>query len=563
MTSRRSLLKALPLAVSLSVAALLSACAGTSGTSSTSSGPVTSNTAKPRLIVFLVVDGLPMRQVVNYREQFGEDGFRRFLDKGTWFEDAHYAHAYTVTAAGHSVMLTGTYPYRTGIIGNEWRDPLTGQAVYCTGDEAHTYIGHKTNKLDGTSPKNLRVETVGDVLKRGNPMSKVIGISGKDRGAILPAGKSGTAYMYMGETGSFASTTYYMKEHPPWVTAFNNANPANAFFKKNWEPMLGEDAYKHSVPDGQKWFASTGGGKLPMTFGTGDKPGANFYGGLLASPYGDELTLAFARAAVEGEALGQDDNPDILSVSLSSHDYVNHAFGAESRISHDHMLHLDRHLQAFFRYLDARIGKDNYVAALTADHGFMPTPEWAKTMGYDGGRINSAEMGARVNTELGKQFGDGRWVLGISANGVVLNHKLLTEKGVDKAKLSEEARKVLAAEAGVFQVTSRAELAAGKLPAGTRYGPQLAKSFHPDLSPDLILVLKPHWMIGTRAQGTTHGSPFEYDTHVPILFYGPRWVAAAKQSNKVQVADIAPTLSHVLGVAAPSASEGKVLPLGK
>jgi predicted AlkP superfamily pyrophosphatase or phosphodiesterase len=562
MNLRRSLLKTLPAAVALAAAALLTACAGTSGTSA-STGTASPASSKPRLVVFLVVDGLPMRQIVNYREQFGEDGFRRFLDKGTWFEDAHYAHAFTVTAAGHSVMLTGTYPYRTGIIGNEWRDPVSGQAVYCTGDEAHTYIGHKTNKLDGTSPKNLRVETVGDVLKRANPASKVIGISGKDRGAILPAGKTGTAYMYMGETGSFASTTYYMKEHPQWVTAFNNANPANAFFKKTWEPVLSADAYKHSVPDGQPWFASTGGGKLPMTLGAGEKPGANFYGSLLASPYGDELTLAFARAAVEGEALGQDDDPDILSVSLSSHDYVNHAFGAESRISHDHVLHLDRHLQAFFRYLDARIGKDNYLAVLTADHGFMPTPEWAKTMGYDGGRINSAEMGARVNAELGKQFGDGRWALGVSANGVVLNRKLIAEKGVDKAKLAEAAQKVLSAEAGVAAVYTSAQIANGSLPRSARFADGLKKSFHPDHSPDLIMVLKPHWMVGSRAAGTTHGSPYDYDTHVPILFYGPRWVVPARQEAKVQVADIAPTLSHVLGVPAPAAAEGKVLPLGK
>lgn len=549
MSIRRSLL------IAAFAASLLTACANVPGPIA----PVAPS--KPKLIVFLVVDGLPMRQVINYRDQFAEDGFRRFLDKGTWFADAHYGHAFTVTAAGHSVMLTGAYPHRSGIIGNEWRDPVSGQAVYCTGDEAHTYLGHKTNKLDGTSPKNLRVETVGDVLKRANAASKVIGISGKDRGAILPAGKTGTAYMYMSETGGFASSTYYMKEHPQWVTAFNGAKPANAFFKKTWAPLLSDDAYKYSVPDGQKWFASTGGGKLPMTIGSGEAPGANFYGSLLPTPFGDELTLAFARAAIEGEGLGQDDAADILSVSLSSHDYVNHAFGAESRISHDHTLQLDRHLQAFFRYLDVKVGKNNYLAVLTADHGFMPTPEWAKTMGYDGGRINSAELGARMNAELGKQFGEGRWMLGGSANGIVLNHKLITEKGVNKAAITEEARKLLAAEPGVAGVYTRAQLESGSLPANTRHRSGLLKSFHPDHSPDLILVLKPHWLSGSRAVGTTHGSPYDYDTHVPILFYGPAWAGAGMVQPRVEVADIAPTLAQVLGIPAPSASEGKVLPL--
>src|SRR5262245_1021585 len=153
----------------------------------------------PKLIVFMVVDGFPQRQVVGYGDQLGPDGLRRFLDRGAWFSDAHYGHAFTVTAAGHATMLTGAYPNRTGILGNDWRDPATGEIEYCTGDPAHTYIGHKTNRLDGTSPKNLKVETVGDVLKRAHPASKVIAISGKDRGAILPAGKSGTAYMYMAE----------------------------------------------------------------------------------------------------------------------------------------------------------------------------------------------------------------------------------------------------------------------------------------------------------------------------------------------------------------------------
>ena len=161
----------------------------------------------PRLVVFMVVDGLPQRQIVDYRSQLAPDGLARFLDRGAWFSDAHYGYAFTVTAAGHASMLTGTYAYRHGIIGNDWRNPQTGEVEYCTGDTRYTYIGNSTDKLDGTSPNNLLVETVGDVLKRTDARSKVIGISGKDRGAILPAGHKGTAYMYMGETGQFSSST--------------------------------------------------------------------------------------------------------------------------------------------------------------------------------------------------------------------------------------------------------------------------------------------------------------------------------------------------------------------
>jgi predicted AlkP superfamily pyrophosphatase or phosphodiesterase len=185
----------------------LGACAGAPATPSGAA-------ARPRLLVLFVVDGLPQRQVEAYRDQLAPDGLARFLERGASFSQAHYGYAFTVTGAGHATVLSGAYPHRTGIIGNEWLDNATGERVYCAGDTSATYIGNKTQPLDGTSPRNMKVETVGDVLRRADPRSKVIGISGKDRGAILPAGKSGTAYMYMGGTGQFASTTYYMPQHP-------------------------------------------------------------------------------------------------------------------------------------------------------------------------------------------------------------------------------------------------------------------------------------------------------------------------------------------------------------
>src|SRR5262249_30392184 len=293
-------------------------------------------------------------QVLGYRDQLAPDGFKRFLDRGAWFANAYYGHAVTFTAPGHATMLTGAYPHRTGIIANEWRNPATGETEYNTGDTNYTYIGHKTNRLDGTSPKNLKVETVGDVLKRVDSRSKVIAISGKDRGSILPAGKTGTAYMYQSQSGTFASSTYYMADHPQWVKDFAARKPADAYFTAEWKLLLPESAYANDVADDQKWFGK--GGKLPKKLGEGqDKPGPLLYGPIIASPYGDEITLASARAAIAGEALGKDDAPDILALSLSSHDYINHAYGPESRLSHDHLLRLDRLLEAFFADLDATL----------------------------------------------------------------------------------------------------------------------------------------------------------------------------------------------------------------
>ena len=542
-------LHALTLAGAVALAALLSSCA-----------TPTAPPPRPKLIVFLVVDGLPMRQVTGYRDQLAPDGLARFLDRGTWFADAHYGYSFTVTAAGHATMLTGAYSHRTGIIGNDWRDPATGELTYCTGDPSATYIGHETKKLDGTSPKNLRAETVGDVLRKVNPQSKVIGISGKDRGAILPAGKTGTAYMYMTQTGGFASSTFYMPKHPAWVDVFNGAKPSDKYFKADWTPTLADSAYGQSLADSQPWFGNFAG-KLPMTMGaTLERPTAAFYGTLLRSPFVDEMSLAFARAAIAGEQLGQDDAPDILSVSLSGHDYINHAWSAESRMSHDHLLKLDRMFQDFFRHLDSTVGKDNYIAVLTADHGFMPAPEVSKARGLDADRLSGSQTVTRVAAELEKRFGTPKLALYLSASALVLDKKLIAEKGLDFDTVAEAARTSLLAVPGIAAAYTRSELSKRSRTDAPFFN-AIVKSWHPDVSGDIQVVLKPNWMFTSSTANTTHGSPHPYDTHVPILMYGPRWIRAARVDQRVEVADIAPTLAGLLNVPAPSMSEGKPLPL--
>ena len=518
---------------------------------------------KPKLVVFLAIDGLPQRQVLAYRDQLAPDGFARFLDRGAWFADAHYGHSVTATAPGHATMLTGAYPHRTGIINNEWRDVNTGAAVYNTGDTAHSYIGHKTRPLDGTSPRNLKVETVGDVLRRVEPRAKVIAISGKDRGAILPGGHTGTAYMYMSETGQFASSTYYMKEHPAWVTAFHASKPADRFFKTEWKPLLPEAAYARSLPDQQPWFGKKAG-KLPMMMGApaDDQPGVAYYSGLLTSPFADALALEFARAAIAGEQLGRDDAPDILSVSLSGHDYVNHYWSAESRLSHDHVLQLDRLLQDFFRDLDAAVGKDNYLAVLTADHGFMPAPEHSQAQGHASGRLAPATMLARLNADLQRSFGEPKLVTVISAStALVLDRKLIAQKGLDFNAVAEAARASLVTEPAIAAAYTRRELEAGSR-AGAPFYEQMRRSWHRDVSGDVHYALKPYWMAASSSgYSTTHGSPHPYDTNVPILVYGPNWVKPGRVDTRVEVADIAPTLARVLGVPPPATAEGRPLPL--
>lgn len=515
--------------------------------------------APPKLLVLLVVDGLPQRQITAYRDQLAPDGLARFLDRGAWFADAHYEHAFTVTAAGHATLLTGAYPNRTGIIGNSWRDPATGAPVYNTADTSASYIDHRTDALeDGTSPKNLRAETVGDVLRRGDAASKVIAVSGKDRGAILPAGKAGTAYMYMDDSGGFASTTHYMKEHPSWVNAFNNAKPADRYFKAEWKPLLPDAAYARSLPDNQPWYSR--GGQLPAMMGapSDTSPAPAFYASLLRSPFADALALDFARASIAGEQLGQDASPDILSISLSGHDYVNHAFSAESRLSHDHLLQLDRLLQAFLLDLDARVGKGNYLAVLTADHGFMPAPEVLAAQGLASGRLNSSQMLERINAGLELRFGPGRWA-GYSGSSLLIDKKLLAQTKADASTVIEEARKLLLAEPAIATAYTRRELESGSR-AGEPLFAASEKSWHREVSGDIQYTLKPNWMFG-GSTGATHGSPYDYDNHVPLLMYGPAWIKPGRVDSRVHMSDLAPTLSGILRIATPSLSEGRLLPL--
>ena len=517
----------------------------------------------PKLLVFMVVDGLPQRQITGYRDQLAPDGFARFLDRGVWFANANYMHAFTVTAAGHAVMLTGAYPNRTGIIGNEWRNPDTGAPVYNTEDLSATYIGHKNTAFDGTSPKNLKVQTVGDMLRAASPASKVIAISGKDRGAILPAGKSGTAYMYMAESGGFASTTHYMAQHPVWVNTHNAAKPADRYFKTEWKALLPEAAYARSLPDSQPWFGPAGG-KLPMMMGVAadDAPGPMFYNAVMRSPFGDALTLDFARAAIAGEQLGQRGVPDILSISLSSHDYINHLYSAESRLSHDHLLQLDRQLERFFADLDKTIGKGNYAVVLTADHGFMPAPEVTAAQGLPSGRLNSAQLLGRINAGLDKRFGpleSGKWAMGFSGSSLLLDKKLMILKNTDPTAVAQEAKALLLAEPAMAAAYTRAELLGGVQGNAPLFN-AMRNSWHPDVSGDVQYALKPNWMFASTVTVATHGSPYPYDTQVPLLIYAPGWYKPGSVDAPADIASIAPTLAQLLGVARPPAAEAMVLP---
>jgi len=519
---------------------------------------------RPRLIVFIAVDGLPMRQLEAWQSQLGPDGFRRLLDRGVTYANARYAHGHTVTAVGHATMLSGAHPQTHGVISNQWTDPRSGDSIYCVEDESHRYLLlEKTPPESGTSPKNLLVETVGDVLRGREPSAKVFGVSGKDRGAILPAGHKGTAYMYLTESGQFTSTSYYMQQHPAWVNAFNARRPADAFWGQTWAPLLPEAAYAQDAPDGSPWMANAGyGNRLPATLGKGlESKSVRYYADVLTSPFGDQLTLDFARALLANEQLGQDRVPDILAISLSSHDYISHAFGPESRLVHDHLLQLDRLLQRFFRDLDARVGQSRYAIVLTADHGFTDSPEWSQRNGRPGRRLPPAQLLGQLNAGLAERFGAPRLARSLSASGVLFDDAGMKAAGLSPAAVVQHAAKLLRGFDGMAAAYGPEDLLASSPPRADQ--PHLAAlrlAWHRERSAPLLYALADGWLLGSRPLGATHGSPHRVDQHVPILAWGPRWFPAQRVTEEVQVADIAPTLSALLGQPAPAQSQGRMLP---
>ena len=535
-----------------------------SASSSAAGNQTPSNANQAKLVVMLVVDGLPQEQILRYRQQF-QGGLKRLLNQGAWFSDAHQAHGITVTAVGHSAILTGAYPYQHGIIGNSWTDPRNLQAMYCTEDAAHTYIGAATEKGDGTSPANLRVSTVGDELRyaTGN-QAKVIAISGKDRGAILLAGKTGTAYMYMDKTGDFASSTYYMQQHPQWWQKFQAKKPQDQYYGKAWCLAQPASAYAKDVAsalkqDGPAKACPHQAFDVLYTSPSG-KPDAEYYGNLKFGPYADQLTLDFAKAAIEGENLGR--NPagvsDLLAISLSSHDYVNHGEGPESAKSHDHLQHLDRMLGDFFTYLDKKVGANNSLILLTADHGFPNIPEFAAGRHFDAQRLDGKAMYAALQQHLSSKFGLENALAKWSSPTILLNYAAIEAKGIKREEIENAAARFLMQYDGIAQVFTRSQLENGTLPS-SRIGKLMQRAWHRQVSGDLLLVTKPYWYFSGGKQGTSHGSPYSYDTNVPLILMGKNWIKPGAYGQYAEVVDIAPTLSHLLQIRPASGSEGRVL----
>jgi Type I phosphodiesterase / nucleotide pyrophosphatase len=491
-----------------------------------------------RLVLLIAVDQLRYDYLTRFRGEF-TGGFRRLLDEGAVFTDAHLEHYPTVTAVGHSTMLSGATPSVSGIIGNDWFDRQLGRSIQSVTDDAVQPVGAASG---AASPRRLLVTTVGDELKlasaapRGSTSApRAIGISIKDRSAILPVGRGADAAYWMeSASGRFVSSTYYMKDAPGWVQAFNDQRPLDAFAGRAWTALAPPSGVLLQLPT---------------------EPGPRLHDAVLGSPFGNDLLLDFASQALSNEQLGQRGAIDLLSVSFSSNDLVGHAQGPESAQVHDITVRTDRVIGQLLERVDKLVGLRHVIVALTADHGVSPVPERLAERSLPGGRLTRKELFAPMEQALASRFGAGQWVLGTAGSSPYLNDALMTERQLDPTEVRRVAADALMAVPHVARVYTRDQLMRGEV--GTdRVGQRVLRGFNAQRSGDLEVILEPFWISG--ALGTTHGSPYNYDTHIPLVLMGPR-VKRGTYSDHAALNDLAPTLATLLEVETPSGSSGRVL----
>jgi predicted AlkP superfamily pyrophosphatase or phosphodiesterase len=488
----------------------------------------------PRLVVLVAIDQFRYDYLTRFRDEY-EAGLARLLRDGASFTNATLQHYPTVTAAGHATMLSGAPLSVSGIIGNDWFDRDSGKTVTSVSDETVTRLG---GSGQGASPRRLLVSTLGDELKMsGKGDTRVIGISRKDRGAIFTAGHMADgAYWVDSQTGGFVSSTFYFKALPAWVEEFNRRRLPDTYAGKSWEPLR---------------KSGSGAPLATMPAETGPK----LYDALEPTPFGNEVLEAFAETAVDALKLGQRGATDLLTVSFSANDSVGHEHGPDSAQVHDMCLRTDVLLGRFLDFLDRRVGAGRFLVVLTADHGVAPRPEWLAERRMPGGRMETATLKDAIQHALAREFGDGQWILSTAGTSPYLNHALIREKRLDPAVVRRVAATAVGAVPHVARVFTREQLLGGDVPPDP-VSQRVVRSYYPGRSGDLEILLEPYWIRGRDA--ATHGTPYLYDTHIPIVFMGPG-VKRGLYDRATALNDVAPTLATMLEVEIPSGSSGRVL----
>ena len=508
------------------------------------------NLSKPKLVVGIVIDQMRYDFLYRYYDLYSEKGFKRLMREGFNCRNNHYHYATTYTGPGHAAIYTGSVPAINGIVGNEWYE-LSGKLMYVVEDSTVQSVG-TDNKSGRMSPRNLLVTTITDQLRlASNFRSKVIGVAIKDRGAILPAGHSANAaYWYDSQTGNWVSSSFYMQKLPDWVEKFNALGRAKALQEKTWETLLPISQYIQSEADEQSYERNLEGENKPIF-----PHKINSSSALTYTPFGNTLTKEFALAAFRNENLGKSNETDFLCVSFSPPDIGGHSFGPYSIETQDMYLRLDLEIAEMLETFDKELGKNNYLVFLTADHGVADIPAFLKKHKIPAGISFDSYHLQEVQTALEKKFGEGKWILYTENQQLYLNHKLLDEKNVSVKQIYEIAKKTLLHHADVYSVVNLWDNdIASALP--TYYAELVKNIYHPKRSGEIMILLKPAYLYGFAKGGTTHGTFYNYDTHVPLLWFG--WqIPQGETFRRTHIADIAPSLASFLNILPPNGNIGE------
>ena len=517
----------------------------------------TQPTAKPKLVVGIVIDQMRWDYLYRFNDLYGANGLKRLLNKGFSCENTLIPYVPTYTAVGHTCVYTGSVPAYTGIVGNNWFDKTTITNVYCTDDSTVNPVGSNT-KGGKMSPENLWVTTITDELRLSNNFkSKVIGIAMKDRGAILPAGHSANAaYWYDDKSGKWISSTYYMQQLPDWVSQFNAKDVAGNYMKQDWNTLLPINKYDLSSADDEPYENAIKGEKTVTfphrlsTIGDADK-----YESFKTTPFANSFTFDFAKSAIENESLGKNTVPDFLAVSISSTDYIGHSFGPNSVEIEDTYLRLDNDIADFLQYLDTKVGKGNYLVFLTADHGVAHIPAFLAEHKIPGGVFNEGEVSRELNKMIEDEFGMKNVVQSLQNYQVYLNADEISKQGKDLSAVKKSVIRFLAAKPFIIHVFDTRELASTTMPEPQKT--MMGNGFNPKRSGDIQFTFKPGYFDGGK-KGTTHGLWNPYDAHIPLLWYG--WnIKPGKTNRETYMTDIAATVAALLQIQMPSGCVGKVI----
>lgn len=513
---------------------------------------------KAKLVVGIVVDQMRNDYIDRFWYRYGEDGFKRLVNQGYRFKNGHFNYVPTFTGPGHASVFTGTSPMNHGIIGNNWFDKTNGEFVYCAGDAEVTPVG-TLDRAGKMSPHRMLVTTITDENRLATQMrGKTIGIALKDRGAILPAGHTANAaYWFHGKKeGKWITSSYYMDKLPNWVDAFNNSGKAQSYLKP-WDTLYPIETYVESGSDLNE-FEQGFKGKETATFPYDiDKLKAenDNYEILKAIAYGNDLTTDFAMAAIDGENLGKNSDTDILTLSYSSTDYVGHNFGVNSKEIQDTYLRLDKNIADLLNFLDERVGKDNYIVFLTADHAAVEVPAYLESVNIPAGYFDTKGFIEKAKDFVEEKYGDKNLIENISNDQVFFNYGLLDQMGIESKELQEKLAAFILSQDKIHRVYTRNQIVSGAYEKGMEA--LIKNGFNHKRSGDVAYIMEPS-VISYPRQGSTHGSSYVYDTHVPMLFYG-KGIKEGSTSRRSEIVDIAPTIATLLGISFPNATTGEPL----